>query len=273
LQFSTYPKDPIVKSVGLLTALIACFVALQVACTTDEQSGRLSAKKPGDSAPSEAAALNPSLGTASISGSVLFDGIPPEPKQIDMRSDPVCRSLNGDPLYLEDVLVRDGKLQNVFVYIKSGLEDYSFSPPPEPVILTQQNCRYKPHVAGIMVDQQLRIVNADPTLHNIHCLAEKNPKFNIGQAVQGMEAVRSFSIPEVMIKFRCHVHTWMSCYLGVVRHPFYAVTTEDGRFSLNQLPGGHYVVEAWHERYGRQVQSLTLTDGEAKNLTFTFKAP
>jgi len=262
-----------VNSVRLLIALIVCISAIQNACTTEEQSGRLSAKKPGDSVAATASTQNPPLGTASMVGNVLFAGPPPEPQPIDMRSDPVCRSLNGEPVYLEEVLVADGKLQNVFVYIKTGLEHLSFTPPPEPVILSQSRCRYEPHVAGVMINQKLRIVNGDPTLHNIHCLAEKNPKFNIGQAVEGMEAERSFAVPEVMILFRCHVHTWMRCYLGVVPHPFYAVTGKDGKFSLNQLPEGEYMIEAWHEKYGSQARSVTLAEGETRNLTFTFTAP
>jgi len=268
-----YPRESIVKIFRLLIALTVCIVATQISCNPEEQSGRLSAKKPGDSAGQAAPSPNPPLGTGRIAGTVLFEGIPPEPQPINMRSDPVCRSLNGEPVYLEEVLVADGKLQNVFVYIKEGLEHLSFSPPPEPVVLTQSKCRYEPHVAGIMVNQKLRIVNGDPTLHNIHCLAEKNPKFNIGQAVEGMEAERSFALPEVMIKFRCHVHTWMRCYLGVVPHPYYAVTGGDGGFSLDQLPEGDYVIEAWHERYEAQVQSVTLADGEAKSLTFAFTTP
>ena len=80
----------------------------------------------------------------------------------------------------------DGALQNVFVYVKDGLGDLRFPVPATPVVLDQKGCRYVPHVFGIQVGQPLEIVNSDPTLHNVHALAETNREFNMGQPMQGI---------------------------------------------------------------------------------------
>ena len=125
-----------------------------------------------------------------------------------------------------------GKLANVFVYIKSGLGKYAFDQPTDPVIISQKNCRYAPHVFGIRVGQPLTILNDDPTLHNIHALPKNNSEFNVGQPIQGMKMNETFTAPEVMVPFKCDVHGWMHAYAGVLDHPYFAVTAADGTFSL-----------------------------------------
>ena len=111
-------------------------------------------------------------------------------------------------------------------------------------------CRYIPHVLGIQVGQTLNIVNSDPTLHNIHAIPEVNQEFNMGQPIQGMQFERTFDNVEVMVPMRCDVHGWMNSYIGVLDHPYFAVTAEDGMFDISALPPGDYVLEAWHEALG-----------------------
>lgn len=123
-----------------------------------------------------------------------------------------------------------------------------------------------------MINQKLKISNSDPTLHNIHCWAEKNPQFNIGQPVKGMVTEKSFASAEVMIPFRCDVHKWMSAYVGVVAHPYFQVTGKDGAYSLAKLPPGEYVIEAWHEKYGTKTQKVSVSDNETKEVSFSFTA-
>ncbi len=191
---------------------------------------------------------------------------------INMNSDPACAAMQTTPVYPEDIVLNGKKLENVFVYVKNGLEGRSFPPPDEPAVLSQEGCRYTPHVLGIMVNQKLRIVNGDPTLHNVHCQADKNSPFNLGQPLKGMEAVRTFSTPEVMIHFKCDVHKWMSAYIGVLPHPYFGVTGEDGTFALKNLPPGEYVIEAWHEKLGTQSVTVKVSERETKEISFGFKA-
>jgi len=248
--------------------LAGCMLTAVGACSQQE--------KPATQAESAAQApanqFDPAKGTAGIKGAVRFEGTAPAPAPIKLGTDPVCLSLHKTPLYVEDLLVSDGKLENTFVYVKEGLEKYSFAAPREPVTLDQRGCRFEPHIGGIMTNQDMRIINDDPTLHNVRCVAEKNPQFNIGQPLQGGESVKRFASPEVMVHFRCDVHKWMNSYFGILPHPYYAVSGKDGAFALKNLPPGEYVIEAWHEKLGTQTQKITVGDGETKEIGFTFKA-
>jgi hypothetical protein len=132
---------------------------------------------------------------------------------------------------------------------------------------------YTPHVFGVQVNQPIAIVNDDPTLHNVHCMATLNDAFNVGQPSQGMKTEKKFTKPEVLVKFKCDVHSWMHCFAGVVDNPFYSVTGANGSFKISQLPAGTYTLVAVHEKYGEsQPQKVTVKDGEAQSVSFTFTA-
>jgi len=139
-----------------------------------------------------------------------------------------------------------------------------------PVILDQRHCRYAPHVFGIQVGQTLKILNSDPTFHNVHASAQNNKAFNLGMSKVEKVKTRRFDRAEVMIPIRCNVHPWMSAYAGVVDHPFYAVTDTAGRYALKALPAGESVIAAWHEVFGTLVQTVKITEAETKTLDFTF---
>jgi len=227
----------------------------------------------GAAASTEEAAPAPiePLGTASISGSVAFTGEAPARKRV--RQDPECDELNPEPVQTEAVIVNEnGSLRNVFVYVKEGLEGHSFPVPSEPVIFDQRGCMYAPHVFGIQTGQTLKILNSDPLLHNIHALPEKNRGFNFGMPKKGDERERIFKTQEVMFKIKCDVHPWMGAWAGVLDHPYFAVTGDDGTFSIDGLPAGEYVVEAWHEKFGTQTLTVTVGDGEAVTGEFSFAA-
>ena len=208
----------------------------------------------------------------SISGSVMFEGTAPELELIRMDAEPNCQAAYSEEPRAQNIIVNDnGTLAHVFVYVKSGLEGMSFPPPGEPVVLDQVNCRYEPHVLGVQTEQTLLIRNSDDVLHNIHPQPQNSRPFNIGQPNQGMETERTFSAAEIMIPVGCDVHGWMSAYVGVVDHPYFAVTSSDGSFALPNLPPGDYVVEAWHEEYGAQEMNVTVGASEAVSADFTFK--
>ena len=207
-----------------------------------------------------------------VKGTVSLDGTAPTNEGIKMNADPVCVKANTTPQFQETYEVSDGKLANVFVYVKDGLGNYIYDPPTEPARIDQHNCRYHPHVFGMRVNQPLEIVNSDPTLHNIHALPKTNAEFNNGQPIQGMKMTHTFSTKEVMVPFKCDVHGWMNAYVGVLDHPYFAVTGKDGKFDLKTVPPGTYTIEAWHEKLGTMTQSVTLGPKETKEITFTFKA-
>ncbi len=207
---------------------------------------------------------------ATLTGRVFVQGAVPENPRISMDADPVCKSLHAGEVRDEKVILNaDQTLQNSFVYIKEGATGDSIAPKTA-VILDQIGCLYKPHVTGVQIGQPLSILNSDATLHNVHALGKNNPEFNLGMPIKGMKLEKTFFNSEVMVKFKCDVHPWMSAYVGVLKHPFFAVTGEDGRYEISGLPQGEYTVEAWHEVFGLQSQKIRVTDAETVNADFTF---
>lgn len=204
------------------------------------------------------------------SGIVTFSGAAPAMASIDLSGESVCSAKHATPLTDESVVVGDGGgLVNVFVYVKEGLESLEFPTPGGSVVLDQDGCQYSPHVIGLQVGQDLTLRNSDGILHNIKASPTENRPFNVSQPVV-MDTKRSFATAEIMVPIRCDVHGWMNAYVGVLDHPYFTVSGPDGSVSLEGLPPGDYVVEAWHETYGTLTQSITVATGETAQLSFEF---
>ena len=225
-----------------------------------------------EATPDSGSAATGSFGTSVISGKVVFEGEAPAGVALKMDADPKCSALHPDGVQRTEYVVGPNQgLKWVFVYVKEGVAG-EYGTPTEEVVVDQKGCQYEPHVFGIMTGQALKIRNSDPTTHNIHSQSKNSPPFNLAQTRIGMETTKKFRREEVMVYVKCDIHSWMECWAGVLSHPFYSTTGDDGSFSLDRLPPGTYTVEAWHEEGGTQTQTVTVGDGEAKEITFTFKA-
>ena len=181
-----------------------------------------------------------------------------------------CKKAHSDKVLDETVLVSDGKLKNVLVYIKKGLKG-KFTPPSEPVVLDQKGCIFKPHVVALMAGQKLQILNSDDTLYNVHILALINREENFGQPENGQKAERTFRA-EIGVQIKCDVHPWMKSFLHVLRHPYFEITGTDGAFTLSDVPPGDYVLEARHEKYGRKSVNVTVSAGKKSTVQFTYSS-
>ncbi len=195
-------------------------------------------------------------GSGTIDGAIAYNGTPPAPKKVATDADPACGQANPN-LTTEDTVAKDGKLANVFVYIKDGatadgtkIGDYAFSTPSDAVTLDQKGCQYRPHVLGIQANQKLRITNSDPTQHNIHPTPKNNPEWNQTQPNGAGPIEKTFARSEVLIPVKCNQHPWMKAYVGVLKHPLFAVSGENGAYSIKGLQPGTYTVAAWHEKGG-----------------------
>jgi plastocyanin len=208
---------------------------------------------------------------AHIKGRVTYEGPPAENAPIKMNADPACARAHTGPVTVDTTLVTNGGLENVFVYVRDDLRNYAFDVPSAPVVLDQKGCVYTPHVFGVRTGQAIEIVNSDPTMHNVHAIGSINREFNFGQHIQGMKNSKTFTAREVMVHFKCDVHTWMSAYAGVLDHPYFAVTSNGGQFELTGLPPGTYTIEAWHEKFGSRSQSVTVGAKETKGVTFSYR--
>lgn len=261
----------------LLRRIWYCALAIGLLFVIACGGGNEPSTSPSTSAPKPAApsanAYDPSKATASIGGKITFDGAKPNLVKLQMSADPVCMKAHTEPVMDQSIIVNDnGTLRNVFVYVKQGAEKWTYTTPTNPVELDQQGCIYHPHIVALMVNQPLKIKNNDPTLHNIHPQPKNNPEFNLGQPTQGMESEKTFATAEFAIPVKCDVHRWMEAYIHVMSNPFFAVSGEDGTFQIKNLPAGTYTIEAWHEKYGAQTQTITVADSESKTADFTFKA-
>ena len=237
------------KSARLWLGLIAAIslLSLASACGGGEKTG--GDEKPGDTG--KAYASKGDEGT--ITGKISFTGAAPEAKKIDTSADAACTSKNPN-LTVEEWVVKDGKVANTFVYIKEGtladnskIGDYAFTAPSSAVVLDQNGCHYKPHVVGVMVNQDISITNSDPTTHNIHFTPTVNSDWNQSQVNGAAALSHKLSHAEVLIPVKCNQHPWMKSYVGVMKSPFFAVSAEDGSFTIKGVPPGKYTVVAWHE--------------------------
>ncbi len=208
---------------------------------------------------------------ATLKGKVLFEGQVPPVEGLPIRGNPECATFHPDGMiHSEALLVNGGAVQNVFVYVKEGLEALSFEVPTAPVVISNRQCVYAPHVVGVQVGQPVELLNEDPTLHNVHSYAKALKTWNLGLPFQGMKQTKKFEAPEVMVTLKCDVHPWMIGFVGVLPHPYFGVTDASGEFELKNLPPGDYVIEAWHEKLGAQSQKITIGPRETKEIQFTF---
>jgi hypothetical protein len=208
----------------------------------------------------------------SISGAIRFQGRKPVKKPIDMSGDPACVEAHAGKAFDESLVVDSaGSLANVFIYVKSGLEGKTFETPTAKITLDQHGCGFQPRVLGIQTSQPLEISNTDPVTHNIHPVAQVNREWNHSQGAGEPPITRKFLRPEVMIRVKCNIHSWMRAFIGVVEHPYFAVSGANGKFEIPNLPPGDYVIEAWHETLGTQQMKVTVAPSAKQQIDFVFK--
>ena len=239
--------------------------AVAIAACGGGDAGGDAADSGGGDAP--AVTIDPAT-VGTISGTVNFTGTPQAPTAIDMTAEADCADGYGadGPMSIE-VVVADGKLANVFVY----LTGVSGAPGPSGSVgINQENCRYSTHVMGVQAGQDIKISNSDNLLHNINASPTENRGFNISQPRAGIESTQRFAVAEVMVPVRCDVHGWMRAYIGVVDHPYFAVSGPDGSFTIPDVPAGEYTAETWHEVYGTMSASVTVTAQGTASITFDY---
>jgi hypothetical protein len=260
-----------------LTAMLAVFAAVALAACGGGGEEPAPAgggeSTPATTAPA-AGAIDPmTIADAGvISGVINFGGDAPQPTVLQMAADPYCVTAHaGQDVLSQRVVVNDnGTLRWVFVYVKDV--DGTFVGPTESVTLNQTGCMYDPHVLGMQANETLTILNSDDTLHNVNAqpTVAGNQGFNFAQPVRGMTHDQTFTQPEIMVPVKCDVHPWMQAYIGVASNPYFAVTGEDGSFSISHLAPGTYTVGAWHESLGEQEMEVTVEANGTAEVNFDF---
>jgi Carboxypeptidase regulatory-like domain len=207
---------------------------------------------------------------ATLTGFVTFSGQPPKRFLIDMSVDPICLQYERKPR-TDEVVVSNGKLLNVLIYVTSeSFDKYSFEPPRSPAVLAHINCRYQPHVLGVQLGQPLRIVNVDKTHHNTHPSPKLNPEWNQMMEAGAPPLTKTLRIPEMGIPFRDLLNPWKKAFVSVFTHPFFTANDSAGNFRIEGLPPGTYRVTAWHEKLGEKTIEVVLEAGKERNLEFNY---
>jgi hypothetical protein len=250
--------------VGALAAIGAL-----TACPKQTPSEPAPAAPAAPSPAAPAAAARGATGSGSIAGAVKLAGTPPEMPMTKRQADPYCAKT---PVKEEEVVVgAGGGLKNVIVRVTKGLTG-RYDPPAATATVDQSACMYRPRVQGIVLGQPVQIKNSDMTLHNIHGYKGASTLFNKAEIPGQPPMVQQFNDADQIVKLKCDVHPWMTGYVLVSSHPFFAVTGDDGSFKIAGLPPGSYTVEAWHERYGAKTAEITVAADKPAEAAFQFDA-
>lgn len=215
---------------------------------------------------------NSDVKTYRVEGRVTFDDRIPKLRPLDMNADPACSQKNPESVpnpMLE--IGADKGLANILITIQNPPQG-SYAPLSTPAVVTFDKCMYVPRVIAVGKGQQVKFVNSDGILHNVHGLPKVNREFNIGMPPTYKEATLVFNETEDVFAIKDDVHPWERVFMTVLDHPFYAVTGKDGKFRLDNLPDGTFQVRAWHERLPAMTGTVTIAGGNA-TLDFSFKAP
>ncbi len=214
-----------------------------------------------------AAPAAPAAGTGSIKGKVSFTGTAPEMPALKREADPFCAKT---PMKDEAVVVNsNGTLKNVAVTVQGAPAAV-----PEGEVhaeIDQANCMYSPRVVTAAFDQNLKIVNSDPILHNVHTYADAKTLFNRAQPKGSPAIDKKFSKDDgSVVKFKCDVHPWMTGWLILNDNGLNAVTGDSGEFEIKNVPAGTYKIQAWHETYGPKTVDVTVEADKAAEANISF---
>ena len=209
--------------------------------------------------------------TGTLKGRVKLSGEAPGNRVIRMGMDPMCAKMwaGKKPGPVDEVVATsdDGGLMNAFVKLDGSFPKTPV--PTQPVLLDQGGCFFHPRVVGARVEQVLRIKNGDNLLHNVHSSSSRRNGFNFGQPQAGISS--DFRLKdEEMLKLGCDVHRWMTAWVGVVDHPYFAVSGADGSFVISNVPAGKRKISVWHERFGALTKAVDVKEGGATTVDFVY---
>jgi hypothetical protein len=211
--------------------------------------------------------------SGTIVGWVGYQGPLPKPRPINFGGEKACANLNRDKTPVDEsvVLNPNGTLKWAVVGIRGNVPGEHRPPPDKPVIVDQIGCIFVPHVTALMVGQEIEFRNSDPVSHNIRGTPRRNTSFNSIFAAN-MSTKLKLDTPEVGIPLKCDIHFWMSSYLNVFPHPFFAVTGDDGSFVIKGVPAGTYTLQVWHEKFKQQTETVEVKAGEVREVPFTLSS-
>jgi hypothetical protein len=203
-----------------------------------------------------------------IEGIVEFTGttVPTDPVLTLTSETKYC----GSSLPAQKYLIKDRKIKNVIVFlagVKAGK-----SVPGETVTVTNRNCAFIPHVAIGFKGNKIEMKTDDPVLHtfDVHAYAGGKELFHAGLHEKGSSVTKKISKAGLM-ELSCYVHPWQHAYVYVFDHPYAAITDEQGRFAIRDIPPGTYAVGAWHEALGtKTISNINIESGKTSTIKLDY---
>jgi plastocyanin len=229
-------------------------------------------REPGGHIDNAPVAAVPAGTGGTITGHIVVKGKAPGNQVIRMGMDPGCAQLNAGKRPVQEIVAAsaDGSLANVFVSLQGS---FPAAPvPAQPVTIDQRGCMYVPRVLGAQVGQTVQVRNSDELLHNVHGTSTHGNGFNFGQPKAGIVQEIRLKDPEVMVRVTCDVHRWMTAFVGVVNHPYFATSGVGGTFTIANVPAGTHTIQAWHELFGVVTQTVKVTEGSTSTVEFSYGA-
>src|SRR5271156_786244 len=205
-----------------------------------------------------------------VVGTIHLTGTPPRNPFIMMGADPNCLKMNAGKRVVQEIYDRsaDGGLGNVFVHVQGSFAGASGS---GSVTLVQQGCMYHPRILAGQVGQTLLIRNEDSALHNVHAVdPSKKYDFDQAQPTAGLTLSVPLKYEEVMLHVKCNVHPWMTGYIGIMNSPYFAVSDDQGKFKIANVPAGKQTIEVWHEAYGTLTQTVEVKAGATVTVDISY---
>ena len=204
-------------------------------------------------------------GGGKITGHVTYKGAKPVlPDEKRDKNPDICGTKGAN----QTLLVGAGNgIANTIVYIKDIKAGKAMTPVTADI--DQKGCSYAPHVQAVPAGSTLNILNDDPLLHNIHASQGGTTVFNYAMPLTVKKIPKKVSKPG-FITIKCDVHGWMNGAVGVMDNPYFAVTGEDGSYTIDDVPAGTYTVGAWQERLHDKTAPVTVAAGAPATVDFSY---
>jgi len=198
-----------------------------------------------------------------IQGTIRYVGAPIEKKKTAVTIDQYICGKEKEP---EDLLLSSNNgIRNAVVSLQNvppgAKRDWNFPAAK----MDQKQCSFIPRVVIVPAGGTVEFLNSDRLLHNVRSVGKENPPFNRAQP-HARSISFTFKQPE-LLRVDCDLHSWMRGWVVVAEHPFYAVTNEQGEFTLENVPRGKYTLQVWQESLGNVTQEVVVGDKGATTVS------